>query len=108
MVSLLDALSTMIVFALEKGGDEDPRVKRALSRLEVKVENMRVKRAAVSHWGQCPRCGNQAHEVICWRCKQELPDRLRNMDLLAEDARDRREADEELLAWAIGTRKEAA
>lgn len=106
-MSLLDALQTLVIFALERGGDEETMVRRAIARLEPKIENL--KRQKKFGWQQCPRCGRQAHEVICWKCKQELPEWLSRTDALTAmcESDERRDVDEQILAWAIGKRRAA-
>lgn len=105
MMSLLDALQTLVIFALERGGDEQVMVKRAITRLEPKIENL--KRQRKYGWHTCPRCSGQAQDVICWKCKQDLPELLRKLDTLTTEGEDRREVDEQVLAWAITKRRAA-
>lgn len=107
VMSLLDALQTLVIFALERGGDEETMVRRAITRLEPKIENL--KRQKRTEWHACPRCGGQAHAVLCWSCKQDLPEWLGKLDALTAmcESEERRDVDEQILAWAIQKRRAA-
>lgn len=105
MISLLDALSTLVVFALERGGDEDARVRGAISRAQVKMENIRAK--AKAGWSKCTCCEMPAQAVVCWRCKQAMPEWMQRQDAMITEGADRRELDDDMIAWAIGHRRAA-
>lgn len=105
MMSRLDAFTALVIFALENGGEEQVSVRRAIARMEPMIENLR--RQVKFGWGPCPRCGGQSHAVICWQCKQDLPEWLRRLDTITVEGTDRRDADEQIVAWAMTKRRAA-
>lgn len=96
--SLVLALRSLVIFALEHDGEEDREVEKSITRALIKIEHVEAKRT--KRWGRCAKCGEASHKVVCWRCKQDMPARLRRLDICAIESVDRREVDAEIVEWA--------
>lgn len=105
-MNLLEAMTELVIFARESGGEERPGVARAIRRLEPKMEKLRIQRIAHAARRSCPRCGRNCNGIVCWQCFQLVPGELKKA-LDAQHEEPRREAVRAVIEWAR-REKEAA
>lgn len=86
--SLLDALTTLVDFAREFGGEERGEVRRAMRKAEQRVAQLRTWHERRRH-SSCARCGASCSTALCWRCLPHVPYQLRILvqNAIADESR---------------------
>jgi hypothetical protein len=78
-VTLLEAITELLVFARENG-DLEGQLGVACRRAERRILQMRIihtKRAMFRKRLNCSRCARRSAEILCWQCQADAPVKVR-------------------------------
>lgn len=96
-MNLQTALSELVNFARENGGDERPRIRQACQRAEMRIDRLQMSRENRAAGRVCRRCGLGCFGLCCWKCWQEIPAGLRGCFDGAKTTGAKREATKAIL-----------
>lgn len=73
-MNLQTALSELVNFAREHGGEDQLRIRQACRAVEKKILRLQECRSTRATGRVCKRCGKGCHGVLCFRCWHEVPE----------------------------------
>ncbi len=96
-----EALSELLIFAREQGGDDQPHVRRVLECIEDLSFRTRQRDYKKRNRDRCIRCEQRLGDgMLCWPCLADAPREVQQAFKQAVGLDGMREATETILKWA--------
>jgi hypothetical protein len=96
-------LTELVIFAKERGADEEPEFRSVIKAAERHLEDLRrhrAKRSRLSRQPECERCcGPSTSGILCWDCIAAAPFAIRNAFRNASGLDGIRDAAEQIRTW---------